>query len=162
MEYNAGNFYDVLWQAHQKEKNATELQPLPNNFYKDMNEIIAKIDPQDHSNPKLKENSARLMNELIERRKQKILIYVAYKKHPPQSNLPEEEAFYTSLLEVTKTQNFIGGTKSATRLKVLNELPQISLPSGSQVGPLSKNQIIELNNREDIEYLTSNGVCESA
>ena len=40
MDLNDNNFYDFLWQSHQKEKNTTELQPLPQNFYSEMNRII--------------------------------------------------------------------------------------------------------------------------
>lgn len=162
MEFNNDNFYDFLWQAHQKEKNTTELQQLPQNFYSEMNKIIRGIESEGlGNNPKTRENALKLLNEIIERRKQKILIYVAYKKQPPQSNIVEELDFYNSVINVTKVHAFLSNSSASKKFKAVGELPEIVLPSGSKVGPLSKDQIIELNNREDIDYVTSNGVCEA-
>jgi hypothetical protein len=162
MEFNDDNFYDFLWQAHQKEKNTTELQSLPQNFYTGMNTVIKKIDTEGlGNNPKTRENALKLLNEIIERRKQKILIYIAYKKQPPQSNIIEEADFYNSIVSVTKKNAFLSDGVATKKFKVIGDLPEIVLPSGSKVGPLSKDQIIELNNREDIEYVTSNNVCEA-
>lgn len=162
MESKPENTYDFLWQVHQREKNNTELQPIPKAFYKESMENINNIRPDAMNNNRLRENALKLLNEITERRKQKILIYVAYKKPLPQSNIEEEMNLYSSLLNIVKDNTFTQQcVQVGCRLKVLSEVPEIMLPSGAKVGPLSKDQIIELSNREDIEYMKGNGICEN-
>lgn len=160
------NIYETLWQVTQKEKQTNELQLLPKTFYSDINEFINSFDSKDLSeeDQNLRKNTIRLLNDLHERRKQKILIYVAYKKQMPQPAIQAEQDFYKKLSQVASENkiDFAATQKtSAFLLKSLQSIPEIMLPSGRKVGPLEKGQVIELGgNEEDANFLISNTICQ--
>ena len=134
------NVYETLWQVTQKEKQTNELQLLPKTFYNDINEFIRSFDGKELSDEdlNLKRNTIKLLNDLHERRKQKILIYVAYKKQMPQPAIQSEQDFYKKLSQVA-SENKIDFTvmqkPNTFLLKSLQSIPEIMLPSGRKVGP---------------------------
>ena len=75
--------YDLLWQLVQKEKQTNELQLLPKTFFSDTIKLLESMDKKDMTEEETntKKNTTKLIFEIYERRKQKLLIYVAYKKH---------------------------------------------------------------------------------
>ncbi len=160
------NIYEILWQVTQKEKQTNELQLLPKTFYNDVDDFIRSFDNKELSEEDigLKKNTMRLLNDLHERRKQKILIYVAYKKQMPQPAILSEQDFYKKLSQVASENkiDFAATQKPNTfLLKSLQSIPEIILPSGRKVGPLEKGQIIELGgNGEDADFLINNTICQ--
>ena len=159
--------YETLWQITQKEKQTNELQLLPKTFYTDIQEFLAGIDTKEASeeDTNMKKNTLKLINELYERRKQKILIYVAYKKQVPQPAAQAELDFYNGLLEfANKNKLPLEGSKGHVHtLKSMQAIPEIMLPSGRKIGPFEKGQVIEIRDSdEDAKFLINSSICQQA
>ncbi len=164
--------YDTLWSVLQKEKQTNELQLLPKNFYVDVQASIKTFDRKDitEEEQSTKKNTERLLYELSERRKQKILIYVAFRKTMPQPAMQEELEFYSKIVEFTKQSTLpasgdasIGANaKPHQALKSVQSMPEIILPSGRKVGPFEKGAIVDVASEEDINFLIANTICERA
>ncbi len=156
--------YESLWQAAYKEKKTNELQTLPKTFYFDANSYINSLKENDDDS-ETKRNAQKLLNELVEKRKQKILIYVAYNKSLPQPSIGEEQEFYEKVLATYKSQNF--GQKEATAekeeelLNVVKDVPEILLPSGKKLGPLKKGDVLPVQDKDDAEFLKSIAICST-
>lgn len=155
--------YELLWQVCQKEKQTNELQNLPRSFYTDVLSFLKNIDKKDSTEDEtdMAKNTRKLLTELYERRKQKILIYVAYKKQIPQPPIREELTFYDKLISIVRgTQLESSKTeKNVSTLKSAQSIPEILLPSGNKIGPLEKDQLVEIRNEEDIKFLLNNTIC---
>jgi DNA replication initiation complex subunit (GINS family) len=151
--------YDYLWQAYQKEKQTNQLLLVSKTFYDDVNAFLANKTGMD---PSLKENTAKLLNSFFERRKQKILIYVAYNKPLPQPVSGNEFEFYNKILQIVKSERIETYNKTGERmvLRSAKDLPEIILPSGKKFGPVKKDQIIESIDEQDKVYLLENSICE--
>lgn len=158
--------YETLWQITQKEKQTNELQLLPKTFYKDINEFLSGFSEKEltESEETTKKNTIRLLNDLYERRKQKILIYVAYKKQIPQPAIQTELDFYNRVLEFANGNSVEVLTPQkphAHILKSLQSIPEIILPSGKKIGPFEKGQVLEIAGDEgDVEFLVNNTICQ--
>ncbi len=142
------------------------MQPIPKTFYKDAVDFMANLKQTATSKQVTKESTSKILNELFEKRKQKILIYVAYKKQLPQPASMLENEFYSKVLEIANANRIetieLAAKTNIIELKSLRDIPEIVLPSGAKVGPLTKNQAIELKDpiEKDIEFLVSNTICE--
>ncbi len=156
--------YDLLWQLVQKERQTNELQLLPKTFYSDCIGLLDSIDKKDMSEDEIniKKNASKLLLEIYEKRKQKLLIYVAYKKHLPQPAIPSEQELYERLAElVNKEKINFGAFKNTQSLVSLQKIPEIILPSGKKIGPFEKDQIVEAKvDDEDVKFLISNSICK--
>ncbi|MCL5117451.1 MAG: hypothetical protein M1124_01310 [Candidatus Marsarchaeota archaeon] len=165
--------YETIWQILHKEKQTNELQLIPNTFYNDVEHFIKisksdininNVDNDNSENDKLntKENIVFLLNKIFEKRKQKLLIYVAFNKQMPQP-LPEIEiSFYNRLNELKKEFTLNLEEKAqGIFLKVISDIPSIRLPSGGKIGPLQKDEIINIKEKEseDINFLINNSIC---
>jgi DNA replication initiation complex subunit (GINS family) len=152
--------YDYIWNLCQKEKQTNQLLPLGRNFYADIQEYMSKsalTSPQ-------KENMEKILLNLFEKRKQKLFLYMAYNKQPPSQLDATESDFYTRLLEITTAYRIDKGNeiKSNKLLRSITDIPEIVLPSGKKIGPLKKDEILDMNNSAaDITYLISNAICEN-
>lgn len=155
--------YDYLWQAYQKEKQTNQLLLIPKTFYEDTIRFINASHDDKITGVSTKENATMLVNNFFEKRKQKILIYVAYGKSLPQPISNNELEFYNRLLQIVKEEklDLAKSTKAGTlTLKSIKDIPEIMLPSGNKIGPLKKDQIIELESEQDKSYLIENTICE--
>jgi DNA replication initiation complex subunit (GINS family) len=156
--------YDYLWQAYQKERQTNQLLLVPRTFYEDALEFINKAKASKDIDQSIVDNATKILSEFYEKRKQKILIYIAYNRQLPQPISNSELEFYNKMLQVVKSErlDLIKQTKaiSTHALKSLKELPEIILPSGSKLGPLKIDQIIETLNEQDRSYLIDNTICE--
>ncbi|MGD0728518.1 MAG: hypothetical protein ABR981_00370 [Candidatus Micrarchaeaceae archaeon] len=155
--------YDYLWQAYQKEKQTNQLLLIPKTFYEDIFKFVNNVQTNTNFNQTTKDNTIMLVNDFFEKRKQKILIYIAYNKQLPQPISNNELEFYNKLLQIVKEEklDFAVQTKTNTNsLKSTKDIPEIILPSGNKIGPLAKNQIIEIENQQDKSYLLENTICE--
>ena len=151
--------YDYIWQAYQKEKQTNQLLLVPKSFYEDALEFINNPGSTD---PSIKENAARLIADFFEKRKQKILIYIAYNKQLPQPISNNESEFYNKVLNTVKSEriNIMQNRAAAHALKSIKDIPEIILPSGNRIGPLKKDQIIDRLPEQDRTYLIDNTICE--
>lgn len=159
--------YEYLWELVQREKQTNQLQPISKTFYKD---ALLFLNPANESTGQsdrnLKENGLKLLNDLFEKRKQKILIYIAYNKSLPQPTSNLEADFYNRVSEIAIANKIdsaeIANRLSKTSLRSLKDIPEIVLPSGAKIGPFIKNQTIELKdpNDLDVEFLVNNTICE--
>jgi DNA replication initiation complex subunit (GINS family) len=155
--------YDLLWQMVQKEKQTNELQLLPKTFYADSINLLKSMDKKDMTEEEnnIKKNTAKLLLEIYERRKQKLLIYVAYKKHLPQPAIQIEQDLYDKLADIVGKEKINLNTRgSGQSLVSLQKIPEIILPSGKKAGPFEKDQVIETPaDEEDTKFLISNSIC---
>jgi len=152
--------YDYLLQAYEKEKQTNQLLLIPKTFYEDSVEFIEKTTS---TNKALAENYAKLLNDLFEKRKQKILLYVAYGKQLPQPISNSETEFYNKILQSVKEEKLDLAAKKDNgkpALKSLRDIPEIILPSGKKVGPLNKDKIVMIDEEQDMNYLVENKICE--
>jgi hypothetical protein len=150
--------YNYLWETYQKEKQTKQLLPLPKSFY-DL--LISYINTKATGVEKI--NGTKMLVDLFEERKQKILLIIAYKKQLLDTIDEHELNFYNSIVEIISSTklNFGSEQQKQEMLKVINEIPEIILPSGKKIGPLKKDEIINAENiSDDVNFLLSNGVCE--
>ncbi len=156
--------YDLLWQLVQKEKQTNELQLLPKTFYTDGIKLLESLDRKDMTEDEtnIKKNTTKLLLEIYEKRKQKLLIYVAYKKHLPQPAIQSEQELYEKLIDlVSKEKINLSTSKSGQSLVSLQKIPEIILPSGKRIGPFEKDQVIDIKtDEEDTKFLISNSICK--
>lgn len=157
--------YSVLWQTYQKERQSNELQMVPRSFYEDSKEFVESIDMKASEDAKtLKENAARILNSVFERRRQKVLMYVAYGRPLPSSTPAQDTVLYEEALKLLKSDS-VAGTKTSQivpPLRSVQQIPQIILPSGRKIGPLEKEQLIDVPDKEDTAFLINNGICKQA
>jgi len=155
--------YDYLWQAYQKEKQTNQLLLVPKTFYEDSFEFITNLKTTKDHDPTVVENATRLLNDFFDKRKQKILIYIAYNRQLPQPISNNELEFYNKTLQIVKSEklDLIVQQKNITlTLKSIKDIPEIILPSGNKIGPLKKDQIVDATNEQDRKYLMENTICE--
>ncbi len=152
--------YDYIWNLCQKEKQTNSLLQLSKSFYQDIIEYMEKsqlTEPQ-------RSNMEKILLSLFEKRKQKLFLYMAYNKQPPSQLDGSEAEFYNQLLEITSKYK-IGSNnkiKSNKLLRSITDIPEIILPSGRKLGPLKKDEILDMqDSAADITYLISNAICEN-
>lgn len=155
--------YDYLWQAYQKEKQTNQLLLVPKTFYEDSFEFINNLKSTKDHDPAIVENAARLLNDFFDKRKQKILIYIAYNRQLPQPISNNELEFYNKTLQIVKSEKLdliVQQKNNIQTLKSIKDIPEIILPSGNKIGPLTKDQIVSTTNEQDRKYLMENTICE--
>jgi len=151
--------YDYVWKLYQEEKQTNVLLPIAKDFYSSIIKLINTSAAMESE----KANLTKLLLDLFERRKQKIMVYVAYNKPMPGQIDEQELAFYDSLAKITKAEklNISEGKHNKVLLKILKDIPQIILPSGNKIGPLTKDEVMEVETiNDDIKFLLNNTICE--
>ncbi|MCL4389085.1 MAG: hypothetical protein M1528_02205 [Candidatus Marsarchaeota archaeon] len=157
--------YDILWQINQKEKQSNELQLVPKTLYNDIKELLDNTDDRSSEELKIqKENTLKLINSIFERRKQKIMVYAAYGKEMPSPAPDQDNAFYREAVNLIGANNLTYAKREQreVQLKAIQSIPEIVLPSGNKIGPLEKDQVLNLNQKEneDKNFLINNGICK--
>ena len=156
--------YESLWQAVYKEKKTNEIQTIPKTFYDDIEKYIEKLGKgENEETSETKQNAIKLLEGLFEKRKQKILIYIAHNKSLPQPMPPAEQKFY-ELVSEDCNKTTLDGYKSSTEqkitsLRVNKDIPEIILPSGKKIGPYKAGDKVNTDNMEDISFLKSTEIC---
>lgn len=150
--------YNEVWQVWQKEKQSTKLQQVPKSFYSDIFKHIDDLPTESEAGRTSKENLKRLLNNIYERRKQKLLIYLAYNQTPPQPLPPEEERLYSRLGSIVSSERLDRG-EDKPKLVALQNVPKIVLPSGREVGPLEKDAAVSVEDEHDRNFLLNNSIC---
>ena len=88
------------------------------------------------------------------------MVYVAYGKQLPQPAPAEEARFYENLQKLFSNETLNTKSTNKPSLHAIRDIPEIFLPSGNKIGPVSKSGIVEVASEEDTEYLVSNKLCE--
>lgn len=149
---------ELLFSKLNEEKNRGELTVLQKDFYSASTEFLKGLESGQvsQSNPRQAENTRRLVENLKEKRRQKLLIYLAYGKPLPQPVPEEEEALYN---EIRKILNRDEESRVAT-VKILADVPEVLTPEGRKVGPYKQGDVIVVPNRADVEFMVKNRIGE--
>ena len=156
--------FDYIWTVYQKEKQTNKLTLIPKQFYEDVNTYVSNINKANLEGQSLIANTLQTIDLIISSRKRKIIIYAAYSKPLPQPIPDEERDFYSKLLNMIKSYNIYNkessiNTEIKPMLKVVIAVPEITLPSGNHIGPLDKDQLINVEDEDDRRYLETNKIC---
>ncbi len=154
--------YDMLWQTYQKEKRSNELQLIPKTFYEEAAALIGALRSNIDEGATQKENAARLLEGIFEKRKQKIMMYAAYGRKLPEPMPQQEAALYDGAVKMMKesTLDKTRNGPATNQLRAIQAIPEIILPSGKKLGPLEKDQTLEVKDREDCMFLMNNNICK--
>ena len=156
--------YDYLWETYQKEKQTNQLLPISKTFYTDAFVFIDGLAGKGEAETSTKTNSINILNNIFEKRRQKILIYIAYGKALPQPISSIEQELCSKVQDILKVNKLDGTNIKLTdkvSLRSLKDMPEVIMPSSNKAGPFKKNQIIEIGSQEsDIAFLLSNDICE--
>ncbi|MGI0100675.1 MAG: hypothetical protein ACREBH_03090 [Candidatus Micrarchaeaceae archaeon] len=154
--------YDYIWQAYQKEKQTNQLLLISKNFYDEVAIFINNTKIESKDNRLIIENTSRITADFFEKRKQKILVYVAYNKQLPQPIGANETEFYNKILQIVKSEklDLSNFKKDQCTMKSIKDIPEIILPSGNKIGPLKMDQTLDIINEQDQTYLIQNAICE--
>jgi DNA replication initiation complex subunit (GINS family) len=150
---------DLIFSKLNEEREKGALASLPKEFYAEVSAFIESMNA-DASGTKQKQtaNARRMLHELKEKRKQKLLIYLAYDKPLPQPMPDEEEALYN---EIRRILNRTGesGEKTA-RIKILADVPEILTAEGRKIGPYQQGAVVEMARGADAEFMLKNKIGE--
>jgi len=155
--------YSYLWKLLQEEKQTNVLLPIAKDFYSSATKLMQRSSTGNDQADNEKTNVAKILLELFERRKQKIMLYIAYDRQLPQQVDAQEMEFYNSMIKIVKAErlDLTEDKHAKIVLKVVKDIPEIMLPSGSKIGPLEKGGIIEVESlNEDMNFLLNNTICE--
>mgnify|MGYP000176754282 CR=1 FL=1 len=176
--------YDELYQAWRKERENSELQPLPRDFYRRLTDYVKRvreagrmIDERTVKGRLVKreaENVRRLAKELMETRLNKIIHMILEGKTVPVSTLTEEEAaLYENLSPQIEShqkliENILRGrlpeVKGRAResnlmvVRILREVPAIIGADMKTYGPFKPEDVAALP-RENAKLLIKQGVA---
>ncbi|MGC8671863.1 MAG: hypothetical protein ACP5TJ_03155 [Candidatus Micrarchaeia archaeon] len=147
--------FETVFSVLEKEKSTGELQPLNTNFYKEVSEFVASV--KDSASKSELANLEKMVSQLKEKRKQKILIYIAYNRRLPEPVPEEEETLYNEIVKILNK----GEKKAETaKIKILADLPEIITPEGKKLGPFKNGEVIELEDQNDINFVITNKIGE--
>lgn len=153
--------YDIVWQVYQKEKQTNKLFPLQKDFYSEVEKLAVNKSMNNNGNNIPLVNIHHLIKKIKEKRKQKILLYVAYDKQIDHPIPTEEYNLYNKITKIfTETGTIKPDEHLNQKLNILQDIPEIFLPSGNKIGPLKKSEKIQINNKADEEFLITNMLCE--
>lgn len=78
----------------------------------------------------------------------------------PQPVPSIEQNYYEKLLNIINSEKLnLEGTGNKNLL-VIQTIPKIILPSGSEIGPLEKDQFLSAESEEDKKFLINNNICK--
>ncbi|BCS90794.1 MAG: hypothetical protein ARM1_0251 [Candidatus Micrarchaeota archaeon] len=161
------SLYGSLWEAYEKETKLKELLDIDPLIYSKVKEIILKLDKSD------KEKILSIIKDIEKIRKEKLARYAIYGKNISKPLPKEEEKVFEELIKIL-SRSYFDEQESAekreaetktqltkTKLRAKEDLDaEILLPSGATAGPFKANSIIELDNKDDADYLVRSGLCE--
>jgi hypothetical protein len=156
--------YEYIWQTFNNEKKSAQLMPLPRGFYKSADTFIKGLGDNEYDEraKNIKSNAVKILTDLYDRRKQKILIYAAYGRSLPNQTPEAEVRLFEKITELMKTPLSQHTEHQINKefLKSLKDMPEIILPSGKKIGPLTKNQEFDIEDKDDVNFLINSEICE--
>lgn len=150
---------ELIFAKLQSEKSTGELAALPASFYADISTFISEMEKSDltESSAKQLETAKKMTLTLKDRRKQKLLIYLAYDKPLPQPIPDEEEVLYN---EIRQILNRSSARSRLSKLKITTTIPEVLTASGEKVGPYKQGDIIEVSDGNDADFIIKNKIGE--
>jgi hypothetical protein len=149
--------YDFLWHTLQTESKNRILNPLPVDFYKEAEALAATT--TENINNNVANNITTIISKIKEIRTHKLLLYIAYKKQIQQPIPIEEQEIYEKIILYISERQPIKKQDGST-LNTIQTVPEIYLPSGGKIGPLSKGEKITIKEKNDAEFLINSLICE--
>lgn len=148
-EINTNAIYNML----KNEQKSGELLPIKKDFYSKIAEKLTGAS-EDQGEQK---NLLKVINALKERRKQKILVYLAYDKDLPSPIPSEEEDLY---MQIKNILNKNDTAQKPTKVKITKTIPQVITQTGSKLGPYEQNEIVYIYDNTDTKFIIENKLGE--
>ena len=150
---------DFLFSALQQEKATGELQQLQHDFYTQVERYLKTLPEQQGGEDRARQvdNTKRILASLIEKRRQKILLYIAYNKPLPSVVPAEDEKFYDDLRSVLERND---SQTKISKLKINSDIPEVLTAEGRKIGPFRQGEIVEVSDSNDIEFIIKNRIGE--
>ncbi len=150
---------EFLFSKLQQEKATGELQTLQKDFYEQVDKLMFNLDNGTVSadGSKQRANTEKMLISLKEKRRQKILLYLAYNKPFPSSMPAEEE---TLCNEVKQIMNKDPTQIKMSRLKITSTVPEVLTTKGRKIGPFKQGEIVEIADIADAEFIIKNKIGE--
>jgi DNA replication initiation complex subunit (GINS family) len=150
---------ELLFSLLQHEKATGELQQLQPDFYAQVNRFLDSLMSNRDSEEQSRqfENTKRMLASLAEKRKQKILLYIAYSKPLPAIVPVEDEKLYNDIRELLASG---GSNQKISRLKIKSDIPEVLTTEGRRIGPFRQGEIVEVSDSSDIEFMIKNKIGE--
>lgn len=140
-----------------EERAQGELSPLPKDFYSEASKFIDGMTTAG-SDAKQTQNVQKILRDIREKRRQKLVVYLAYNRPLPQPVPVEEEALYN---EIRRILNETAESNARTaRLRILSDVPEILTTEGRRIGPYKQGEIIEMAAGADAEFMLKNKIGE--
>ena len=151
---------ELLFSTLQKEKSMGELIPLQHDFYSEVEKFLAALEAnaRDAESRNTAENAKNVFAMLCERRRQKLLLYIAYSKQLPASLPMAEEGLYNEIINVL---NQTAQRPKPTKLRILADVPEVLTKTGKKIGPYRKGEVVELFDSSDAEFVAENKIGEA-
>ncbi|MEM3555445.1 MAG: hypothetical protein QXF56_01870 [Candidatus Micrarchaeia archaeon] len=164
--------YEELRRIQARERASPVLQSLPQGFYKAVGKLIEKKNSSLKSNFSLTEakeyeNILKVIEDIYERRKQKIVMK-AMRSGEEGALAEEEKEFFSKIRKVIEeeAESFKknigvveGERESIKRIKILKHLPKFVGSDLKVYGPFEEGASVELPERE-AQLLVRRGVAE--
>ena len=136
------------------EKKTGELLSLPKDFYHQAEQAL-KDSGTNESNEY--SSISKLIASIKEKRVQKLLVYVAYDKSPPQPIPSEDEDLY---IQIKKIVNKNTSENKVIKVKITKKIPQVITPSGNSIGPFEQSEVVYLSDMADVKFIIDNKLGE--
>lgn len=151
---------ELLFSKLQQEKTSGELSPLQADFYVQATLFINSLGEREHGeeNAKQQENAKRMLASLKERRKQKLLMYVAYSKPLPSIVPEEEERLYNEIRQILNKED---QHAKISKFKITSDIPEVLTSQGRKIGPFKQGEVVEISNNNDAEFIVKNKIGET-
>ena len=165
------NYNDVQG-IYRNEKNAPALQHVGENFYRELQEFLSQLE-EEH-----REYMGKLVDEIMERRRNKVLMQaMRTADSPPLNATPEEVKLYGEVVRVLEGYNGGRGQVQAeesvepekeepveheggmAKIRIIKPIPAIMGVDSKQYGPFEEGQEVEIP-RETAEILLGKEIAE--
>jgi hypothetical protein len=150
---------ELLFSVLQQEKATGELQQLRHDFYVQVNSFLNSLASNRDSEDQARqaENTKRMATSLAEKRRQKILLYIAYNKPLPAIVPAEDEKLYNDIRGLLASGN---SNAKISKLKINSDVPEVLTAQGRRIGPFRQGEIVEVSDGSDIEFMIKNKIGE--
>ena len=98
-----------------------------------------------------------MLASLMEKRRQKILLYIAYNKPLPAAVTVEDEKLYNDLLSVLSSND---QRTKISKLKIVSDIPEVLTAEGRKIGPFRQGEVVEVTDSNDVEFIIKNKIGE--
>ena len=152
---NSENVLDSIFNRLNDEKKTGELLQLPKDFYR-----IADAELKNEtgaSTPTEVQNHKSTLSTLKQKRKQKILIYLAYGKAMPDPIPDEEKSMYERILSFLNNGE---KQQKPAMIRIVIKIPEVITTTGSTIGPYQEGETVLITNPSDAEFIINNKIGE--